>query len=320
MIEHTITGPAVWMAETLAPSDGHLTLPEDCRAEILELARELRDNPLPTLRLSPDDFDLPACRALMAEADRCLKAGPGFALIDRLPLEDISRIEAVSIYWILTRLIGRPVAQKWDGTMMYEVADTSGRAPGDGVRPDTTNAEQVFHTDNAYNVCPPDYVSLLCLRTAKAGGISRIVSLNTAHNIMRERHPDLLPRLYAPFLWDRVKEHDVNDENVLSNALFTADGGQLSARLGNRLIRQGYSVAKASIDEQGDAALEALFDILDDLALFKEFTFEPGQMQIIDNRFIGHKRSAFEDWPEPGRRRSLVRFWLRDSGRPFYHG
>lgn len=320
MLDQPLTGAATWTAETLGPEDGHLTLSPDARTEIINLAKTLRVNPLPTLCLSPDDFDLPACRALMAEAEHCLTAGPGFVLIDRLPLDDINRIDAVSVYWVLANLIARPVAQKWDGTMLYEVTDSSGLLPGNSVRPDTTNAEQVFHTDNAYNVCPPDFVSLLCMRTAKEGGISRIVSLNSAHNLMRERHPDLLPRLYAPFLWDRVREHGDQDVPTLSNSLFSTNGDELTTRLGNRLIRQGYSVAKTDIDEEGDAALEALYDILNDPALFKEFYLEPGQMQIIDNRFIGHKRTAYEDWSEPNQKRQLVRLWLRDGGKPFYHG
>ncbi len=320
MIDQQLTGPAAWTADTLAPDDGHLTFSAACLSEIHGLAEDLRRNPLPTLQLSADDFDLPACRALMDQANACLNQGPGFVLIDRLPLDDLQPTEALSVYWILASMIARPVAQKWDGTMFYEVADTSGLRPGNRIRPDTTNAEQVFHTDNAYNVTPPDFVALLCTRTAKDGGISRIVSLHTAHNLMRERHPDLLPRLYQSFLWDRVKEHADDDDLVLTNPLFTSGGESLNARLGNRLIRQGYSVAETDLDDDGDAALEALYGILNDPSLYKEFTFEPGQIQIIDNRFIGHKRTAFEDWPEPERRRQLVRLWLRDSGRPFYHG
>ena len=320
MIDHPFSGPAAWTADTLATDDGHLTFSQACLKEIHDLAADLRANPLPTLRLSPDDFDLPACKALMADATACLTQGPGFVLIDRLPLDDLRPTDALSVYWILASLIARPVAQKWDGTMFYEVADTSGLRPGNRIRPDTTNAEQVFHTDNAYNVTPPDFVALLCMRTAKEGGISRIVSLQTAHNLMGERHPELLPRLYQPFLWDRVKEHADEDDMTLTNSLFTTDGESLNARLGNRLIRQGYSVAGKDIDEQGDAALEALYGILNDPALYKEFTFQPGQIQVLDNRFVGHKRTAFEDWPEPERRRQLIRLWLRDSGRPFYHG
>ena len=51
-----------------------------------------------------------------------------------------------------------------------------------------------------------------------------------------------------------------------------------------------------------------------------DFDFQAGQIQIVDNRCIGHRRTGFEDWPEPERRRHLVRLWVRNQGRPFYAG
>ena len=31
--------------------------------------------------------------------------------------------------------------------------------------------------------------------------------------------------------------------------------------------------------------------------MYKEFQFEAGQIQFLNNRVIGHKRTSFEDWP-----------------------
>ena len=45
-------------------------------------------------------------------------------------------------------------------------------------------------------------------------------------------------------------------------------------------------------------------------ALRAEFALEPGQVYFINNRWILHNRTAFEDHPEPERRRHLVRLWL----------
>ena len=67
-------------------------------------------------------------------------------------------------YLAATRM-PEPVAQSWDGKMLYDVRDT-GKKPGNGVRPDITRARQNLHTDNSYNLCPPDYVALLCINTA----------------------------------------------------------------------------------------------------------------------------------------------------------
>ena len=126
----------------------------------------LRANPLPVLALSPPDFELAHCRRAMARVKAMLEDGPGFAIIDRLPVERLRREVTSRLGWLLSPLLGRPVAQKWDGTMVYGVRDL-GRPPGNGVRPDITNAEQNFHTDNSYNLCPPDHVALICLHLAK---------------------------------------------------------------------------------------------------------------------------------------------------------
>ena len=74
------------------------------------------------------------------------------------------------------------------------------------------------------------------------------------------------------------------------------------------------------IDDAGAAALAALMEIFDDDSLSADFDLEPGQIQIVDNRVLGHSRTAFEDNPEPERKRYLVRLWLRDRGRRSYSG
>lgn len=319
MIEGPIEGPIAWTRESLSSSDGCFSLDETCLREIRAVASLLEANPLPLLALRPDDFDMPACRSLMATVDRELGDGVGFALIDRLPVTEIGRDAATAIYWLLCSMVARPVAQKWEGRMIYDVRDT-GRKPGNGVRPDITSVEQNFHTDNSYNLCPPDNVALLCLQTAKEGGISRIVSFATAHNEVQARRPDLLRRLYRPYWFDRQREHAPDDPKTLSHPLFEAEDGRLLARLSRFQVRNGHALAGEPLDEQGADALEALDEILTDPAYSKEFFFEPGQIQILDNRRCGHMRTAFRDHPEPERKRHLVRLWLRRWGRAFYNG
>lgn len=38
--------------------------------------------------------------------------------------------------------------------------------------------------------------------------------------------------------------------------------------------------------------------------------FEPGDIQLVHNHTILHDRTAFEDYPEPERKRHLLRLWL----------
>jgi alpha-ketoglutarate-dependent taurine dioxygenase len=319
ILNQELGGPIAWTRDSLSAEDGAIALTPACLAEIRDTARLLAENPLPILALRPGDFAMPACEALMAEARRELERGVGFVLIDRLPVAEIGRDSATALYWLLCSMVARPVAQKWDGRMVYDVRDT-GQKPGNGVRPDITNVEQNFHTDNSYNLCPPDYVALLCLQTAKSGGISRIVSFASAYNAMRRRHPELLARLYRPYWFDRQREHAPADVKVVSHPLFETDGRELLGRLSHFQVVNGYKLAGETLDAEGAAALEALEAIMNDPALGKEFFFERGQIQIVDNRRCGHKRTEFHDHPEPERKRHLVRLWLRDGGRTFYNG
>jgi alpha-ketoglutarate-dependent taurine dioxygenase len=319
MIDREIDGPTAWTRATLASGDGWVRLGPECLAELLAVAALLRANPLPVLALDPADFDLAHCRRAMAGIRGALERGPGFAIVDRLPLERIERAEAVSLFWLLASLIARPVAQKWDGAMVYDVLDL-GRPPGNGVRPDITNVEQSFHTDNSYNLCPPEYVGLLCLHTAMEGGVSRIVSLVSAHNEMRRQRPDLLSRLYQPFYFDRQREHAPDDTMVARHPIFEVEAERLHGRLSRFQVRNGQALAGVSLDAEGEAALDELDRIMERPDLRMDFHFEAGQIQFVNNRQIAHKRTAFRDWPEPERKRHLIRLWLRDRGRPFYNG
>ena len=311
--------PLTWTTADLPAEAGLLRIDDAALAEILALGKELRENPLPTLALRPEPFELPACRALMRIAGVLLDEGPGFVILDRMPLGRLGREVSVQAYWLLCCLIARPVAQKWDGTMIYDVTD-KGRPPGNGVRPDVTNAAQNFHCDNSYNLCPPDYVALFCLRTAMEGGVNGVVSLRAAHEEMRRRHPDLLARLHEPFLFDRQREHAPDGDQVLAHPMFELRGDRLIGRLSRFQVVNGYKLAGREMDPRGQAALDAFEAILNDERLRHDFIFEPGQVQIVNNIALGHRRTGFLDWPEPERKRHLIRLWLRDGGRAFYNG
>lgn len=309
----------LWRGDTLPADAGRMTLPAGVLRELDQVVTSLERDPLPLLLLRPEDFVLDASRSFMREVKAEIDEGVGFAIIDRLPVERWPVDGARAAWWLLASLIARPVAQKWDGTSIYDVTDL-GRPPGNGVRPDVTNYEQNFHTDNSYNNVPPHYVGLLCVRTAMEGGVSGIVSFTAAHEEMQRRHPDLLPRLFKPFYFDRQREHAPGDIMTTFHPMLEEHDSRLIARLSRFQVRNGYKLAGQALDAEGEAALEAFEAILNEPGMAARFQFEPGQMQLIDNRALGHKRTAFRDWPEPERKRLLVRLWLRDSGRRAYNG
>ncbi len=315
-----IDGPSAWRRGDLATEDYRIRLSGAALDEIRHAADEIRQFPLPTILRGPSEFAMPACRAAMADVRHILDKGVRFAIVDRLPLDEIGTESAIALYWILSSMVARPVAQSLDGKLIYDVRDT-GRAalPGSGVRPDQTNIELKFHTDNSYNRAPPDTIVLLCLKPAKAGGHSRVASFHTLHNEILARHPETLARLYRPFWFDRQREFHEGEPAVFAAPVFTATG-ELAARFSAHQIRGGYALRGEPIDDEGRAAMAALLDLFDDESLSADFDLEPGELQFVDNRVLGHARTQFADFPEPERRRHLVRLWLRDHGRRAYAG
>ncbi len=315
-----IEGPSAWLRGDVRVEDWRVDLSAAGLDEIRRVVEELRRYPLPTIVLDPDDFTMPACRQAMARVRDILASGVRFAIVDRLPTAEMNTEEATAVYWLLSSMVSRPVAQKLDGTLIYDVLDTGQQAlPGSGIRPDKTNIEIRFHNDNAYNNTPPDYVGLLCLRQAMSGGHSRVVSFHTVHNRLLARCPERLARLYEPFWFDRQREFHPGESPIFAAPVFV-DGGEVKARFSVHQINSGYALKGEPLDPAGGAAVATMLDIFEDDAASIDFDLEPGQMQFVDNRALGHSRTAFVDYLEPEARRHLVRLWLRDGGRRAYPG
>jgi alpha-ketoglutarate-dependent taurine dioxygenase len=75
-----------------------------------------------------------------------------------------------------------------------------------------------------------------------------------------------------------------------------------------------------AMDNETTAALEAVKDVFADSSLQYQFRLQPGDIQFVANREIGHSRTEFRDFDETERRRLLIRLWLRDDGAQGYIG
>ncbi|MBS0525672.1 MAG: TauD/TfdA family dioxygenase [Proteobacteria bacterium] len=321
IIDRSITGREAWTRDDIGDDDYRIALSRKAQSELLDAARTLRRQPVPLLALRSDSVDLPACHEAMEKVHAVLTHGPRFALLQGLPLDQLSLDEAKALYWILSSMLARPVAQKLDGTMIYDVHDTGRKAlPGSGVRPDKTNIGLQFHNDNSYNLTMPEFVGLLCVRQAKDGGMSRVMSFATAHNALRERHREVLPRLYQPFWFDRQREYHPGEPETFAAPVFIRNGERLQARLSLHQIRGGYALKGGIVDNETTAALEAVKDVFADTSLQYQFRLQPGDIQYVANREIGHSRTEFHDFEEAERRRLLIRLWLRNDGAQGYIG
>jgi hypothetical protein len=318
-IRHSVDHRLCWLAADVRTSDWLIPLSDSVADEIDRLVQHFDDNPLPVLQRRLDELEVPACRAVMAEMKSRLDDGVGFAVLDRLPVGGYPIKSLLAVYWLLGQCIGRPVAQKWRGQMIYDVRDT-GQAFSYGVRGSHTTVELMFHTDNAFARMVPDYVGLFCRNPAKQGGTSRLCSLYSVHQRMHESHPQQLARLYQPMLFDRQNEHMEGAELITWAPYFSWRNQRLFARANSSLVRQGYEVAEQAIESELAEALDAIDEVCAAEDLWYEAAIEPGQIQYLNNHEVGHYRSAFEDFDEPEHKRHLYRLWHREAGSTSYDG
>jgi alpha-ketoglutarate-dependent taurine dioxygenase len=61
-----------------------------------------------------------------------------------------------------------------------------------------------------------------------------------------------------------------------------------------------------------------LEEIANDPTFHLQMDFRPGDVQLLNNGRVLHAREAYEDDPDPARRRHLLRLWLaaHDFGSP----
>ncbi len=292
------------------------------RAAIDELGRAadfIASHPVANMARTPADIALPHCTKHMKSLLDIVDNGVGFAVADRLPVDDYPLDVLVELYWVLGQLIARPVAQKRNGQMIYDVRDTA-QAYTYGVRGSWTNVELNFHTDNAFGKQPPDYVGLFCKHPAMEGGVSRFCSLYTIHDRLQQNHPDALKRLYEPMLYDRQKEHNDAEPAVTLAPFFSWRGDRLRARANPSLVRKGYEVAGIEMEPELADALSLVDDVSQSEDLWYEAALEKGQIQYLNNSEVGHYRSEFVDFEEEERKRHLFRLWHRNTGSVCYDG
>jgi len=319
MLEADVRDARAWRRDALKPADWLVPLSPRCLDELDAVARAVREDPLPPLVLTSAQFRLDACAQAMARVREMLRTGIGLAVLDRLPVERYAPEENRALAWVLGSLLGRLVAQKWDGTMLYDVRDT-GKTLEYGVRRSVTNLDLVFHTDAAWLDLPPELVGLYCINPAREGGVSRFVSLVSVHNEMARRHPALLARLYRPVPWDRQAEHAPGDAKVARRPVFQYDGGAFMACVNRKLIETGAELAGEPLDAEARDALSAMRAILDSPELAVQLTIQRGQVQLINNRAFAHARTDFTDAAEPHLKRHMIRLWTREEGRRSFHG
>lgn len=305
------TGPMVWYGPAMVARTDQwcLDLTQSEVAEIEAAAGDWLHLNGEIASITATAFPLPTLKPRLAQLARELISGRGFGVLRGLPVEQYDERMAAAMFFGLGSHLGHPRSQNAQGHVLGHVRDLGVRSDDPEVRIYQTRERQTFHTDSS------DVVGLLCLKTARSGGDSLLVSASTLFNEMRQRRPDLLHLLMQPVATDRRGEVPEGMAPYFLIPVFSWYRGFLTVMYQRQYIESAQRFDDAPrLTQQHREALD-LFDALaNDPALNLSMTLQPGDMQFVNNHALLHDRTGFEDWPDPGRKRHLFRLWLSMAG------
>ena len=299
--------PGAWHGKELAaqPERWIMYLSNEQIAELEYAADQILNQGLELVDITKDKFHLPTLSSKLKPLTTQLTDGIGFTLIKHIPVENYSIEKAAIIFYGLGTHLGNARMQNAKGHVLGHVRDLNMRSDDPNVRIYQTNERQTFHTDSS------DVVALLCLKKAKQGGESLLVSAVTIFNEMLRRRPDLVGLLFDPIATDRRGEVPEGMNPYFSIPVFSWYKDFLTVIYQRQYIDSAQRFDDAfRLTDKHIEALNMFDDLANDPNLNLSMQLEPGDMQFVYNHNLLHDRTGFEDWPELENRRHLLRLWL----------
>jgi hypothetical protein len=309
-----ISGPAAWYGPDLARhSDWIYTLDKNDIVEIDDALHKFKASGCTLADINPETFCLRRLAPRLSAILDDLLTGRGFVVLRGFPVDQYNVEETATAYLGIGAHFGNFRSQNAKGHLLGHVRDLGSDIRKPTTRYYQTNRELEYHTDSC------DIVGLICLKTSRTGGESRIVSSVTLYNELVARRPDLAAVLFHAFPTDRRGEVPDGMKPWFDIPVFNWYAGQLTTIYVGQYIRSAQENCPDArrLSDIETEALAFLDTLANDPALNLQMEFLPGDMQFLHNHQILHSRTDFEDWPEPQRRRHLLRLWLAPQrGRP----
>ncbi len=299
--------PSAWVGDDFRNDDSWIaTLSASQVAELSTAARHCIERGLEVTAIRREDFALTSMRPLIEQWAAELNQGRGFMLVKGLPAGELGDRQVRTIFWGIGLHMGTPVSQNSYGDMLGEVFDEGVKMGTGRVRGYRTNQRLMFHTDRC------DIVGLLCQRTAKSGGLSSIVSSTRIYEEIAARHPDYLAPLENGYIHAHVEEGGAFSTYRLP--VYSVTDGVVSCRILRNTIENARKMGYAKYSNLETAALDCMDALANDPRMRLDMMLDRGDMQFVNNYTTLHARTEFEDYPEPERRRHMVRLWLKAHG------
>lgn len=310
-----VTGPQAWFGPDLArsPEQWFVELSNQQIDVLLEATRHALSRVSDLSEMRAADFPIDPIRAAVATWRQQSLHGLGFILLRGLPVAGMTPLEAGACFYGLGTHLGLAVSQNGKGHVLGHVKDLGLDYNQSDTRGYQTAERLPYHTDYA------DLVALFCLQTPASGGKSSLVSSVTMYNRMLELRPDLVEALRKPLYRTRWGEVSSDRPAWIEVPAFNVHQTGVMTTYVRSAVRKAQRMPE--VPRLTDAQVEAMdyFDALaGDPALHLDMTFERGDIQIVNNHWLLHSRTAYQEHPEPERKRHLLRLWLAcEDGPPF---
>ncbi|MFO1079969.1 MAG: TauD/TfdA family dioxygenase [Reyranellaceae bacterium] len=314
-----LSGPAVWTGADIKHSTRWIRdFPADGAAALDRALAAVKAKGLDWSQIRREDFPLDGTfDSLVADMREELEEGSGILKLRGFPVARWDEDDLRRIYFGFASHVGQPRFQNRSGELMRAIRDEGahvGRTYGQtqdqtggtflsSYARTLTNGGLRFHTDRT------DVVTLLCVRQARAGGVSKLASTPAIHNLLLARRPDLLEPLFGDYWRSRFGEEGTTKETAYPLPIFGLRDGKFTSHYSLTFIEAAQmapGVPKLSPLQQ--EAIEALMAAAEELCF--EMTLEPGDLQLINSHVTYHGRTPFEDDFEAGQSRLLLRLWL----------
>jgi hypothetical protein len=300
IMKQAITSPAAWKGADLDGDNSWLHfLSPDALATLDAALNHVKAKGLTFPNFTREDFPIGEwVHALEAHSDE-LENGRGFLMLRGLPVERYSEEDIQIIYYGIGLQMGVPVRQNPKGDLLGLVMNV-GDATKKTTRVYETNLYLPYHSD------PSDVVGLLCIRKAKQGGLSSLVSVAAIYNEILQKHSEYLGLYFRTWYFSHLCE----DQPSLS-PIFSHHQGKLSCRYLRQYIELGHEIRNLPLSK---VEIEAL-DLFDEIMHREDFRLsmmlEPGDLQFANNYAVLHSRNGFEDRGVHELNRKMLRLWVK---------
>ena len=316
MLLQPLREPGAWRRADLEGDRSWEVRPSPSQLAELDAALEgVARRGLRAAEFGREDFPLPTLEPRLAAVLDSMERGRGVALLRGLPVDDADDEHNARLLWGLGLYLGRALPQHarvnlggFRDNLVAHLVDQGLDYRRPEVHGAQTGAAQSAHCD------PSDLVALLCVRPAMSGGVSRVVSAMAIYNEILATRPDLLEPLYhgyRHFLRNLARDESGDGLTPTPIPVFSYHGGRLSCNFNTRTVQAGVQILGRPLSEPEREALDYMVHLTEREDLRYDMDLQPGDFQLLNNYTILHGRTGWTDHPEPQRRRTMLRLWIK---------